>query len=32
VILWGLVFWGFIRIWRHRGPRRDAVKATEPLS
>ncbi len=31
-ILWGLALWGFIRVWRHRGPRRNSIKATEPLS
>jgi hypothetical protein len=32
LILWGLTLWGFIRIWRHRGPRRDSMEATKPLS
>lgn len=31
-VLWGLALWGFIRVWRHRGPRRDSMKATEPLA
>jgi hypothetical protein len=30
VILWGLVFWGFIRVWRHRGPRPDSLEPTKP--
>jgi hypothetical protein len=32
LIVWGLVFWGFVRAWRHRGPRRDSVEAAKPLS
>jgi len=32
LIVWGLVFWGFVRAWRHHGPRPDSVEATKPLS
>lgn len=32
LVLWGVVFWGFIRIWRQRGPRRDSIEATKLLS
>ena len=32
LLLWALTLWGFIRIWRHRGPRRDLFEATKPLS